>query len=77
MFSEGESWCAVSAIFFCYGDYQCNDIAIVKAGVISAKQLKTPMVLFSNGALINPHLPNQLTHFAQSYCKSKSETKIL
>jgi hypothetical protein len=61
---EGESWCVVTAIFPCYGDYQCNDIAIVKAGVISVEQLKTPMVLFSHGALINPYLPSQLTHFA-------------
>ncbi len=58
---EGESWCAVTAIFPGYGDDQCNDIAIVKAGAISVVQLKTPMVLFSHGALINPHLPSQLT----------------
>jgi hypothetical protein len=61
---EGESWCAVPAIFPGYGDYQCSDIAIVKAEVI--KQLKTPIVLFSHGALINPHLPSQLTHFGEN-----------
>jgi hypothetical protein len=47
-----------------YRDYQCNDIAIVKAGAISVEQLKISMVLFSHGALINPYIPSQLTHFA-------------
>jgi hypothetical protein len=61
---EGESWCAVTAIFPGYGDSQCNDIAIVNAGVISAEQLKTSMILLSHGALINPHVIAQLTHFA-------------
>jgi len=61
---EGESWCAVTAIFPGYGDCQCNDIAVVKAGVISVEQLKTSMILLSHGALINPHVLAQLTHFA-------------
>jgi len=68
---EGESWCAVTAIFPGYGDYQCNDIAIVKAGVISVEQLKTPMILFSHGALINPYIPSQLTHFAPIILKKQ------
>ncbi len=68
---EGESWCAVTAIFAGYGDYQCNDIAIVKTGVISVEQLKTQMILFSHGALINPHLPSQLTHFAPIILKKR------
>ncbi len=61
---EGESLCAVTAIFPGYGDCQCNYIAIAKAGVISVEQLKTSMILLSNGAFINPHVIAQSTHFA-------------
>jgi hypothetical protein len=61
---EGESWCAVTAIFPGYGDCQCNDIAVVKVGVISVEQIKTFMILLSHGALINPHVLAQLTYFA-------------
>jgi hypothetical protein len=61
---EGDSWCAVTTIFPGYGDCQCNDIAVVEAGVISVEQLKTSMILLSHGALINSHVIAQLTHFA-------------
>jgi hypothetical protein len=73
---EGESWCAVTALFPGYGDCQCNDIAIVKAGVISVEQLKTSMILLSHGALINPHVLAQLHILHQSHCPLKLETKI-
>ncbi len=61
---EGESCCAVNVIFPGYGDCHCNDIAVVKAEVISVEQLKTSMILLSHGVLMNPHVLAQLTHFA-------------
>ncbi len=59
-----ESWCVVTAIFPGYGDCQCNDFAVVDAGLISVEHLKTSVILLSHGALINPHVLAQLTHFA-------------
>ena len=63
---SGESWSAVTAIFPCYkGCAKDTKLSILKAGVITMEQLKTPMILFSHGALVNPHvLGRQLTHFA-------------
>ena len=63
---EGETWCAVTAIFPCYENCQHdNELAVVKAGVITIEQLEKPMVLFSHGGLINPYvMGRQLTHFA-------------
>ena len=44
---EGETWCAVTAIFPCYEDCQHdNELAAVKAGVITIEQLEKPTVLF-------------------------------
>ncbi len=66
MLSRTGDWCAVTAIFPCYENCQHdNELAVVKAGVITIEQLKKPMVLFSHGGLIDPYvMGQQLTHFA-------------
>jgi hypothetical protein len=46
------SWCAVTGIFPCYSTGETG-IAMLKAGQISEDQISRPMMLFSNGALIN------------------------
>ncbi len=60
---SGESWSAVTAIFPCYkGCAKDTKLSILEAGVITMEQLKTSMILFSHGALVNPHvLGRQLT----------------
>ncbi len=38
---------------------------LVKAGALTLDQLKTPMLVFSHGGILNPHvMGQQLTHFA-------------
>ncbi len=74
---EGESWCAVTAIFPGYGYCQCNDIAVVKAGVVSVEQLKTSMILLSHDALINPLVLAQWTHFAPVTLSNEIRAKNL
>ncbi len=74
---EGETWCAVTAILPDYGDYQCNNIAIVKAGVINGLQIRSLMVLFPHCALINPHLPSQLPNFTPIMSKKQMRDEDL
>ena len=76
---DGETWCAVTAIFPCYENCQHDkEPAVVKAGVITIEQLKSPMILFSHGGLINPHvLGRQLTHFAPVTVADKIQNKDL
>jgi hypothetical protein len=63
---SGESCSAVTAISPCYkGCAKDTKLSILKTGAITMEQLKTSVILFPNGALVNPHvLGRQLTHFA-------------
>jgi hypothetical protein len=68
------SWCAVTGIFSCYSTGE-NGIAVLKAGKISEDQISRPMMLFSNGALINPNVIPQLSHFAPVWIKKEIQTE--
>ncbi len=68
------SWCAVTGIFPCYSTGE-NGIAVLKAGKISEDQISRPMMLFSNGALINPNVIPQLSHFATVWIKKEIQTE--
>ena len=59
----GEVECAVTAIFPCYDLKGASaKIYVVKAGVITNKQLKSSRMLFSHGDVISPHvMGNQLS----------------
>ncbi len=63
---EKEAWCAVTRLFPCYEECQPNtNLVFVKAGALTFDQLKTPMLVFSHGGKLNPHvMGRQLTHFA-------------
>ena len=58
--------CAVTAIFSIYDlKGESATINVVKAVVTTNEQLKSSMMLFSHGGVINPHvMGNQLSHFA-------------
>ena len=76
---SGESWSAVTAIYPCYkGCAKDTKLSILKAGVITMEQLKTSMILFSHGALVNPHvLGRQLTHVAPATVPDEVQEKDL
>jgi hypothetical protein len=71
---DGASWCAVTGIFPCYST-GANGLAVLKAGKISEDQISRPMMLFSNGALINPNVIPQLSHFAPVWIKKEIQTE--
>jgi hypothetical protein len=72
---DGETTYAVTAIFPCY-EHCSNNLKFLKAGVITLEELATPLMLFSHGGLINPHvLGPKLTHFAPIYIKSEVEAE--
>lgn len=74
---NGETTCAVTAIFPCY-EKCSNELTILKAGMITVEQIATPMMLFSHGGLINPHvIGKQLTHFAPVKIKTELCTEDL
>ena len=45
------------------------------AGQVSIHQQTTPKIFHSNGALINPHVVPQLTHFAPIQCVAPAAIK--
>ena len=52
-----ESWSAITAVIPCYDKCSVDTkLSILQAGVITTEQLKSSIILFSNGALVNPHV---------------------
>jgi len=60
-------WYAVTGIFPNFQHADC-DALFICAGQVSAAQLDTPMILHLNGALLNPYVAPQLSHFAPIKC---------
>jgi hypothetical protein len=51
---EGEALCAVTGLFPCYkGGQPHTNLVCVKAGVLNLDQLKTNMLVFSHGSILN------------------------
>ena len=69
---DGQSFCCVTGIVPCYQQALTTNIAIVKAGQIRLDQLQSEMILFSHGAVFNPHvMGSQLTHFSPVFLQSE------
>ncbi len=63
---EGEACFAVTGLFPCHEECQpYTNLVFVKSGALILDQLKTPMLVFSHGGIVNPHvMGRQMTHFA-------------
>jgi hypothetical protein len=67
---DGTSWCAVTGLFPSFHTGETT-ITVLKAGQVSQEQLRSQMVLFSHGGLMNPHIMGrQLTHFSPVFQSS-------